>query len=56
MPEGEEKSEQARLRGEYIRATRQNLKNTLKNVSILEPDGRVTDVGKIIEARDRKKQ
>lgn len=52
----EEKSEQARLRGEYIRAIRQNLKNTLKNVSILEPDGRVTDVGKIIEARDRKKQ
>lgn len=52
----EEKEEQAKLRSEYIQAIRRNLKGTLKNVSILEPDGTVTEVKKVIEAKDRKKQ
>ena len=38
----EEKAEQAKLRGDYIMAIRNNLKRTLDNVSILEPDGSVT--------------
>ena len=51
-----EKEEQERLRKDYIQAIRRNLKSTLKNVSILEPDGSVTDMKKVIEAKDRKKQ
>jgi uncharacterized protein YnzC (UPF0291/DUF896 family) len=38
----EEKTEQARLRSEYIAAIRQNLRGTLENVSIIDPDGTVT--------------
>lgn len=51
-----EKEEQARLRQEYIQAIRQNLKGTLSNISILEPDGSVTEMKKVIEAKDRKRQ
>ena len=42
----EEKEEQARLRGEYIAAIRQNLRGTLNNISIQNEDGTITDLGK----------
>lgn len=42
----EEKMEQAALRKEYIEAVRKNLRGTLNNISILNPDGTVTDLSK----------
>ncbi len=38
-----EKEEQKSLRADYVRSFRENLRATLDNVSILEPDGRVTN-------------
>ena len=49
----EEKEEQQRLRQEYIMAIRNNLRGTLQNVSILNPDGSVTDLSKK-EIKDKK--
>lgn len=40
----EEKSEQATLRAEYIAAIRANMRGTLNNVSIMNPDGTVTEL------------
>lgn len=40
----EEKIEQANLRKEYIAAIRADLQSTLNNVSVLNPDGTVTDL------------
>lgn len=42
----EEKDEQTRLRQEYIAAIRKNLRSNLNHISIREPDGTVTDLGK----------
>ena len=42
----EEKDEQARLRQEYVAAIRGSLRNNLNNISIKEPDGSITDLGK----------
>lgn len=42
----EEKGEQARLRQEYVAAIRGSLRNNLNNISIKEPDGSITDLGK----------
>lgn len=42
----EEKSEQADLRSEYIQAVRKNLRGTLNQISILNPDGTVTELVK----------
>ena len=42
----EEKVEQARLRQEYVAAIRGSLRNNLNNISIKEPDGSITDLGK----------
>ena len=42
----EEKEEQARLRQEYVAAIRGSLRNNLNNISITEPDGSITDLGK----------
>ncbi|QHQ63809.1 DUF896 domain-containing protein [Anaerocolumna sedimenticola] len=42
----EEKMEQADLRNEYIQAVRKNLRGTLNQVSILNPDGTVTELAK----------
>lgn len=42
----EEKEEQARLRKEYIQAIRGNLRGTLNNISIQNPDGTITDLCK----------
>ena len=41
-----EKEEQARLRQEYVAAIRGSLRNNLNNISIKEPDGSITDLGK----------
>ncbi len=45
-PTEEEKEEQARLRQEYVAAIRGSLRNNLNNISIKEPDGSITDLGK----------
>ena len=42
----EEKEEQARLRQEYVAAIRGSLRNNLNNISIKEPDGSITDLGR----------
>lgn len=42
----EEKIEQANLRGDYIKSIRSNLRGQLNNISILNPDGSVTDLSK----------
>ena len=42
----EEKEEQARLRQEYVAAIRGSLRKNLNNISIKEPDGSITDLGK----------
>ena len=42
----EEKEEQARLRQEYVAVIRGSLRNNLNNISIKEPDGSITDLGK----------
>lgn len=41
-----EKGEQAALRREYLAAIRGSLRNNLNNISIVEKDGSVTDLGK----------
>ena len=50
----EEALEQKQLRQEYIMAIRRNLRGTLNNVSILNPDGTVTDLAKKSEEIDKK--
>lgn len=42
----EEKAEQAGLRAEYVANIRANLKSQLDNISIQEPDGSITELGK----------
>ena len=42
----EEKKEQAALRKEYLEAVKENLRQSLNNVSIKEADGSITDLGK----------
>ncbi len=49
----DEKLEQADLRIRYIESIRKNLKENLKSVRILEPDGTVTDMKKVIEGKER---
>lgn len=39
-----EKEEQARLRGAYIAAIRENLRGNLENMKIQNPDGTIVDV------------
>ena len=41
-----EKEEQAKLRKEYIANIRQNMRGTLNNISIQNPDGTITDLSK----------
>jgi UPF0291 protein CBFG_05335 len=42
----DEKKEQAELRKEYIENIRNSLRADLNNISIVEKDGSVTDLGK----------
>ncbi len=44
--------EQAELRHEYIMSVRKNLRGTLNNISILNPDGTITD----LEKKDKKEE
>ncbi len=41
----EEKEEQARLRSAYVANVRNNLKGQLNNISIVEKDGTITNLG-----------
>lgn len=41
-----EKEEQAKLRKEYIQAIRRNMRGTLNNISIQNPDGTITELSK----------
>lgn len=50
----DEKNEQAKLRGMYIAAIRNNLKSQLDNVSIVNPDGSVVDLADVA-AKNRKR-
>lgn len=45
----EEAEEQKALRKEYIEAIRRNMRGTLDNVSILNPDGTVTELKEVGE-------
>lgn len=51
----EEKEEQAKLRQEYLAAVRANIRGTLNNVSVLNPDGSVTELSKVAEKNAKKK-
>ena len=42
----EEAKEQKALRAEYVAAVKGNLRSQLNNVSVVNPDGSVTDLGK----------
>ena len=42
-----EKKEQQQLRQEYLAAIRNNMKATLDNVSIKNPDGSITELKKV---------
>lgn len=42
----EEKKEQQELRAAYIQSVRNNLRGQLNNISILNPDGTVTELAK----------
>lgn len=48
----EEKEEQAALRKEYIESIRRNLRGTLNNISLLNEDGTVTDLGEKYGKKD----
>lgn len=39
-----EKEEQTKLRREYIAAIRKNMRSSLNNISIQNPDGTITDL------------
>ncbi len=42
----EEKKEQEQLRKKYIKNIRESLRANLNNISIIEKDGSITDLGK----------
>lgn len=42
----EEKKEQAELRQEYIMSIRNNIRSQLNNVTVVNPDGTMVDLGK----------
>ncbi|MGL5434142.1 MAG: DUF896 domain-containing protein [Lachnospiraceae bacterium] len=42
----DEKAEQALLRKAYIETIRKNMRSNLNNISIVEKDGSITDLGK----------
>jgi uncharacterized protein YnzC (UPF0291/DUF896 family) len=48
----EEKEEQARLRGEYLQAIRNNLRGTLNTIKIQNPDGTIVD----LKEKDKEKK
>ncbi|SES97741.1 DUF896 domain-containing protein [[Clostridium] polysaccharolyticum] len=50
-----EKEEQAKLRQEYLAAVRKNIRGTLDNVSVLNPDGSVTELAKVAKKNRKQK-
>lgn len=50
----EEALEQAELRKQYIANVRANLRGTLNNISIKNPDGSITDLGEKYGDKDSK--
>lgn len=57
-PEGltpQEKKEQQKLRAEYIKAMRANLRGSLETIKIQNPDGTMIDVKKRHDAKYKKK-
>ncbi|MEY8337315.1 DUF896 domain-containing protein [Lachnospiraceae bacterium 62-35] len=51
-----EKEEQAALRQEYIQAIRQSMRSSLNNISIVEKDGSITDLGQKFGHMDKPSQ
>ena len=51
-----EKEEQKLLRQEYIQNVRNNMRAQLDNMSILNPDGTVTELAKVAEENRKKKK
>ncbi len=51
-----EKQEQQELRKEFIEAVRGNLKAQLDNISVLNPDGSVTELKKVAEEKAKSKK
>ena len=47
----EEKSEQAALRKEYVESIRKNIRASLDNVSVVEPDGSVTHLKDVYKSK-----
>lgn len=52
----EEKIEQAKLRNEYIQTIRNNMRGTLNQVSILNPDGSVTELSEMNKTKKEKEE
>lgn len=52
----EEKKEQQELRQEFIQAVRGNLKAQLDNISVLNPDGSVTDLKDVAASKEKEKK
>lgn len=50
----EEKEEQARLRQEYLAAVRKNMRSSLDRVSVVNPDGTVTNLSDVRKKKGRK--
>ncbi len=50
----EEKEEQASLRKQYVESIKSNIRASLDNVSIVEPDGTVTDLKDIKNKKNGK--
>ena len=48
----EEKAEQAALRLAYIESVRTNLRSQLDNISLVNPDGSITDVKDLRKSRE----
>lgn len=51
----DEKKEQTALRKQYVESIRKNIRASLDNVSIVEPDGTVTDLKEIKSKKDSSK-
>ena len=51
----QEKEEQARLRKEYVQAFHNNLRGTLNQISIQNPDGSIVNLKDKIKEKDKNK-
>ncbi|MCU9611963.1 DUF896 domain-containing protein [Caldibacillus lycopersici] len=51
----EESKEQSKLRSEYLQAFRKTMKNTIENVTIVDPNGNDVTPDKLKQVKARKK-